>query len=140
MKTWIVMGLRVMALAVMGQGLGMFVMGCAPQSPGQLQERFNAAKAIDNIAERDVAMENVAKDSADSNVPDLALEAVNAIESGVDKDNTAAYCARKLDRNGNRTAADVFVKVIQNGALRDQLHFEFAGEAPQAPAPPTTQP
>ena len=130
MKTWVVMGLS----------LAMLLIGCAPQSAGQLQERFDAAKAIDNIAERDVAMENVAKDSADSNVPDLALEAVNAIQSGVDKDNTAAYCARKLDKHGNRTAADVFVHVIQNGSLRDQLHFEFAAEAPQTPAPPATQP
>jgi hypothetical protein len=135
MKTCVVMGLVVVLL-----GVGVFVMGCAPQSAGQLQQRFDAAKAIDNSAERDVAMENVAKDSADNNVPDLALEAVNAIQSGEDKDNTAAYCARKLDKHGNRTAADVFVHVIQNGALRDQLHFEFAGEAPPTPVPPATQP
>jgi len=128
MKIWLAMGLAVASL-VLG--------GCAPQSAGQLQERFDAAKAIDNVSERDLAMENVAKDAADSNVPDLALNAVNAIASEVDKDNTAAYCARKIDKHGNRTAADVFVQVIQNGALRDQLHFEFAAEAPP---PPTTTP
>jgi hypothetical protein len=129
MKIWLAMGLAVASL----------LLGCAPQSPGQLQERFDAAKAIDNVSERDLAMENVAKDAADANVPDLALNAVNAIQSEVDKDNTAAYCARKMDKHGNRTAAEVFVHVIQNGGLRDQLHFEFAAEAPPTPAA-STQP
>ena len=132
MKIWLAMGFAVASL----------LLGCAPQSAGQLQERYDAAKAIDNISERDLAMENVAKDSADANVPDLALNAVNSIASEVDKDNTAAYCARKMDKHGNRTAAEVFVHVIQNGGLRDQLHFEFAAEAPQppSPAPAATQP
>jgi protein involved in sex pheromone biosynthesis len=123
----------------MGLALALLLLGCAPQSAGQLQERFDAAKAIENTSERDLAMENVAKDSADANVPDLALNSVNAIQSEVDKDNTAAYCARKMDKHGNRTAAEVFVHVIQNGALRDQLHFEFAAEAPPTPAA-STQP
>ena len=117
--------------------------GCAKQTAGQLQERLDSAKAIDNGAERDVAMQNLAKDAADNNVPDLALEAVNSIESGVDKDNTAAYCARKIDKHGNRVAAEVFVRIVQNGALRDQLHFEFAAEAPPVPTTttsPSTQP
>jgi hypothetical protein len=130
MKVWLVMASVAASLLI----------GCAPQSAGQLQERFDAAKAIDNTSERDLAMENVAKDAADSNVPDLALNAVNSVVSEVDKDNTAAYCARKMDKHGNRTAAEVFVHVIQNQALRDQLHFEFASEAPPTPVPPSTQP
>lgn len=114
--------------------------GCAKESVGQFQERIDAAKAIDNVPIRDQAMQKIAQDAADENNPGMAFNATGAIETVSVKDDAAAYCSRKLDKKGNRVAAEQFVHMISNSALRDQIHMEFALEAPPTPEPPATPP
>jgi len=123
MKMWLAMCLAAALL---------FSAGCfAPPDParesvGELQGQLQSAKVIVNPVDRNQALENIAMSAIDSDYPVVAFDATVAISDNSQRDEAAAYCARKMDSIGNRDAAEDFVRLIKNSVLRDQLHVEFA--------------
>ena len=105
--------------------------GCAAEPDpvrepvGELQDRLESARTIENTAQRDQTIEEIALAPRTAITRALRSRRPGRLQTARSWTKPPRI-ARKMESIGNRVAAEQFVRLIRNPPLRDQLHMEFA--------------
>jgi hypothetical protein len=112
--------------------LTLFLMvGCRDQTPSRhgggsqatatdFAARLEAAEAIQNLAEHDDALADLAKDAAKAGDGAITKSAIDGIRTSSLHDSAAADAAVLLAKGGKSADALVIAKSIRQSSLRDQ--------------------
>ena len=136
MKKQMTMTTATTLLATMAIGL---VIGCEsdnkqPKMTSEaLEARIQAAKAVSDPYQRDLALQNAAMDSARAQRVQVAQRAITDIGDPRMRDETASRVARLFHQNGLYAQGLEIANMISDQQLKDQTLLFLAGS-------PTNQP
>jgi hypothetical protein len=100
--------------------------GPLPIEASALPARLQAAKQVSNQAERDDALQKVARDAAATKQAALAKDALHQITNTTVQERAAAACALALSRSGDPTSAIEVAQMISSQSLRDDVLVRIA--------------
>ncbi len=103
-----------------------FAPGPAVQSPDTLPARFQAAMQVSGQAQRDDALQKVARDAAAAKQAALAKEALRAIAAVDTQERAAVRCALALSANGDPKSAIEVAQLISTQHTRDEVLVKSA--------------
>jgi hypothetical protein len=93
---------------------------------GDLAGRLEAAKGIHDVAERDEALDRIARGAGDAGDAAIVDEALAAMHDVGVKDKAAYSAALRLAKAGKAGAAAATAKAIHDVALRDKALAKIA--------------
>lgn len=104
--------------------------GCDSSRPkaatGDLDGRLTAAKGMHDVAEKDRALAQVARDAGDAGDAVIADQAIAAMHDVAEKDKAAYSAALRLAKAGKAEAATATAKAIHDVALKDKALAKIA--------------
>ena len=124
-RYWVLFGL-VLSLPACGGGGGDANRTDNATDHASLEARYDAAKLINDLVQRDKAPAVVAADAARAGDGEVAKKALHSINDPGDRDKPASSAAVSLARAGKVKEAKEVAQIINDPSLRDETLAKIA--------------